>query len=305
LFDIFHLTSAARGYRGTRLSLIFATAALLALSACGGGTNPTVGVQPTPSPTATPAVPDLRLSASCARLRQGSPTAECHADVPSVFYGDVQSALLQVRAERPELFSGTRALSLGQVAFAVVAALDAKGLCTVVDSWGVGVTRDGSVSEYFSLFGTGDRPNVRVGEYPQICRPSTVPPVLPPITVRDASCRRLAPSREALCAKDASSIHVNDVEAAVESVIARFPQYFDDPDFSLVPGAPRVLNLEGFASALAAELMSRGFCALYVNGELEVKQSNERSEHFVLVSANSYVLRGQSLYKTSCYPAAF
>ena len=64
------------------------------------------------------------------------------------------------------------------------------------------------------------------------------------------------------------------------------------------------MNADGYIKGVEAALTKKGLCSYYDGEELQVKGSNEQSEHFDIVLQSMHIRRGGT-YESSCYPAAF
>ena len=52
-------------------------------------------------------------------------------------------------------------------------------------------------------------------------------------------------------------------------------------------------------------LATKGYCGRFDGEEIQIKRSNELSEHYDINYADRYIRRGTGIFRTSCYPAAF
>jgi len=126
------------------------------LSACGGGSSPTLPVQvpaatPTPQPTPKPLA--LSVIPPCPLPSRVGASYTCTKERPRLGV-EVNAAVDRVIAERPELLDfkdmnpGPRILNVDAFMVAVVAALGEAGLCAHVDAEGeVAVKTDNSFNE--------------------------------------------------------------------------------------------------------------------------------------------------------------
>ncbi len=73
--------------------------------------------------------------------------------------------------------------------------------------------------------------------------------------------------------------------------------------FELIRGA--LGDEPAFVQAVVDGLIARGLCALWDGEEVQVKASNEFSDHIDILLWTGYVFRGLGSYMSSCYPAAF
>lgn len=283
-----------------------ALALALLLAGCGGGgpgsgSGPTVPVPPPAAPTPPPApTPEPPLSASCARLGTGNPDPSCRPDAPT-FLGDVEAAIATLRAEQPSLFSDDQVLNIGGYYVGLIRILDRRGLCADYDGEELGVTNTLDYSDTFDVLTA--RNQVRQA-YIGTCYPAFVPIRRGEAAPSPAGCT-LAPSREIACGREPEGGFYADVSAALDELLKSRPELFDATD--LAPGTdwPRVRDVNEYHSALASILVGRGYCARFDGEEIQLKRTNERSEHYDVNYADKYIRTGAGTYRVSCYPAAF
>jgi hypothetical protein len=63
--------------------------------------------------------------------------------------------------------------------------------------------------------------------------------------------------------------------------------------------------MSAYYAALIDTLVKQGYCAIFDGEEIEVKRTNEFTEHFDVNYADKYIRNGPAMYRGSCYPAAF
>jgi hypothetical protein len=96
------------------------------------------------------------------------------------------------------------------------------------------------------------------------------------------------------------------INGAIDKVVAAHPGYFVVGE-TRGPGEYRVLNKDGFIEGVLAILQGQGMCAQRTpqSDKVEVKDSQQYSEEYLLVSDRGYIARGVSSCEKTCTPAAF
>jgi hypothetical protein len=94
------------------------------------------------------------------------------------------------------------------------------------------------------------------------------------------------------------------VDAAIDRVIAKHPEYFDMGD-RMSAGQPRILNPTAYLHAVPTELQAAGYCAIFDGEEIAVKNTNNYSEQYHIWYSWGYVRRGGGAYRATCSPAWF
>jgi hypothetical protein len=144
--------------------------------------------------------------------------------------------------------------------------------------------------------------------------PTTLAPVPPPTTLPStppttlpgpsaSSCSIGKGDVDARCARSAPRL-LGDVEAAIDRVVREQPQLFNLRE-EISPGGYRVLDKPAYLQAVAAQLAAAGFCAQLLDEELQVKNSQDFSEEYDVVTASGFIRRGAGAYVQFCSPAAF
>jgi hypothetical protein len=280
----------------------------LFLPYCGGGSspadsgsNPTVPIAtPTPTPEPTP-FEEPPLSASCAALGMGVPDSEASCTTAdSLFESEVRMAVDEVRGAHPDWFNGNHVLNIGGYYVEVIRALDRMGLCAAFDGDELGVKMDNNVSEQYDLLTSTEL--VRTF-YIGACRPAVFPQSETPVGPAVEGCS-LPPSTLVACGRPESQFYW-DVEAALDDLIAERPELFDATDYAPGQGWPAYIDGEAYHDAMVDKLRGKGYCAWFDGEEIQMKTSNEFSEHFDVNYSDKYVRRGPGIYRGACYPAAF
>jgi hypothetical protein len=292
---------------GHSLRAAFLFAVLLSFGSCGGGNGKPVdpGPVPTITPTAepTPVAPtDPRLTKSCEKLKAGTESATCKKDVPT-FQAELNAAIADLQAYKPGIFDGNRVLSSGQYVLGVIQNLDAAGICAYWDGEELALKNTDWFSDQYDILTSK---STVWNAYMTTCYPSVFPLPLPGLPGQQSDCK-LAPSKEILCSKDpvSGSETINLVDAAIGNALSQHPEYFDFNDTAPASTFVKIVNWDGYIGAISKELQSKGLCTFYDGEEIMVKGSNTRSEHFDIVLSSMHIRRGNGIYMSSCYPAAF
>ena len=283
--------------------------AILILSSCGGGkAAPPVQPGPTPTiaPTSTPvpaAPSDPRITKSCAKLKAGSASAQCKKEA-ATFQAEVDAAITLLQSQKPEIFSDSTVLSPGQYVLGVIKNLDAQGICAYWDGEELAVKNEDWFSDQYDILTSRNVAWVGPSSYMSTCYPAAFPLPLPGMPGQQAGCS-LPPSREILCGKDPQSQYIDLVDTAIGNALVQHPEYFDPTNTPPASNYAKILNFDGYLAAVTKELTSKGLCTYYDGEEIQVKGSNDHSEHFDIVLSGMYIRRGNGMYESSCYPAAF
>ena len=288
-------------------SVAVAVAALgLSIGSCGGGgdsgsgTGPTLPIPATPTPPAAP-TPEPPVSASCAKLPPGNPDpSKCQTEAPT-FLADVEDAIRTLRQEQPGIFSGDQILNVGAYYVGLVRVLDRKGLCADFDGEELGVT---NTRDYSDVFDVQTARNQVRQFYVGTCYPALVPlsrgATMPP----PAGCS-LPSSREIACGREPEGRFYADVSGAIGALLESRPDLFDFGDLNPGTNWPRVKDMSGYHSALVSSLAAKGYCGFFDGEEIQLKRTNEFTEHYDVNYSDKYIRTGAGIYRGSCYPAAF
>ncbi len=139
--------------------------------------------------------------------------------------------------------------------------------------------------------------------------PTTLSPVVGPTPtppVASGSCPIGHGSTAAECQPGEGGL-LDAVNAAIDKVVAAHPAYFVLGETRGGPGTYRVLNKDGLIEGVLAILQGQGMCAQRIpeSDKIEVKDSNQYSEEYLLVTERGYIARGASSSLKTCTPAAF
>ncbi len=135
--------------------------------------------------------------------------------------------------------------------------------------------------------GSGQPPTVPPPPTPT---PVPVPTPLPPLS---ASCERLPLGTENAPCRGESARFLREVVDAINTVKSEHPEYFR---------GDTVLNLPGYYVGLIRVLDREGLCAAYDGEELAVKDSNDFSDQYKVLTSWNEVRRS---YMVTCTPAVF
>jgi hypothetical protein len=291
----------------TRWGLQIAVAGpALLLASCGSSapsrptthSTPTPVAAPTPTPVPTTVTP---LSQTCVRLGPGAQAFKCTADTPS-FLNEIQSAINQVRQQRPELFDYYQVKNLGFFYVQLIKDLDTMGICAYYDGAELGVKNSNDFNDQYEV--TSSQANLRQlpASYLSTCHPASIPlPAPPPILTPGCA---LPPSESILCESRAQPNFYPLVEAGIQKLLTEQPKLFD---FTDVRGDnwPRVVNMDGYTQGIAQYLTSQGLCARFDGKEMQAKNTNDFNEQYAILLSETWVRRGQGMFRGSCYPSSF
>jgi hypothetical protein len=101
------------------------------------------------------------------------------------------------------------------------------------------------------------------------------------------------------CFRESPSFQ-GEINDAIEKVIAEHPEYFDFGTDRGVPRDFRVLDVPRYVDEVVYNLRSAGFCAFNDGEEIGLKNSNDFSDQYDIITGHGYILRG---YTVTCYPA--
>ena len=281
------------------------------VSACGGkDSSPVTPASMAPPPTTTPPVtlPTPQPPpgfASCNRIGPGRPQERCAQETPS-FGNEIEASIDELLRERPALFTdvsnGVRVNSTGQFLVAMLEKLDSRGLCANFDGEEVQVKNNNDFNDQYHLITSAQILRRGRSPYQATCYPATFP--TPHAGYAPSNGCTLPSSREVSCGRE-DSLYYGDVERAIDKVARDFPQTYD---FNVVQRGTtwwRIAEPAQFVTRMTDAMKSFGYCSRHDGEELVVKRENKVSEHFDIESAEGYVRRGEGIYRSSCYPAAF
>ena len=103
---------------------------------------------------------------------------------------------------------------------------------------------------------------------------------------------------------DASPWLEDEVEAALDTVVERFPELFDFND-TRCGNCYFVKDTSRYYDEVIKQLNRQGLCTDGVREELGIKSSNEASEQYDILLASDHMRRAPSSYRGVCRPAIF
>src|SRR5262245_25902958 len=131
--------------------------------------------------------------------------------------------------------------------------------------------------------------------------PSPAPSASP--TPGTASCSLGKGDIDAHCARTSARL-LPDVDAAIDRVVRARPQLFNVQE-EISAGSYRVLDGRAYLDAVVRELAAAGFCAQLLGDQLQVKNTQDYSEEYDIITSSGFVRRGAGSYVKFCSPAAF
>jgi len=143
--------------------------------------------------------------------------------------------------------------------------------------------------------------------------PTTPPTTSPTTTVAPgptptpgiAGCPQGYGSARFTCQGDWPSLLPN-IDVAIDKLVEERPGLFDTSS-PAGTGGFLIYDVEAFYAGVIANLQAQGLCAQrdFQGERVEVKQTNEWSENYDMVSSQQRIRRGVATYINSCTPANF
>jgi hypothetical protein len=127
--------------------------------------------------------------------------------------------------------------------------------------------------------------------------PTPTPPVDP------YACPLGKGTADTSCKKDTPTF-LERVDAAIELLAQQRPEIFNLQD-QKGTGGYFVKDVEAYYAGVAKNLQATGVCAGFDYEFLNVKDSNDFSDRYDILTSDSHARRGASIYQGSCYPANF
>jgi hypothetical protein len=274
------------------------------LVACGGKTPLTSSVTPTPVAvsTATPAptpspspfpgvagcgLPPVTIGARACVMESGG----------GVFLTQVDDTVDEVTAGHPELFASDGALvDFGRFRVYMIAGLEARGLCAVVDGEEIAIKNDNNFSEQWHVELSNRRLRKGINSYRATCRLANFP-ISPTAMPQRGDCS-LPSSFSYACERLPTSQFLTMVDAAQDAVIAARPDLTDGKTVAQA-------HWNEYYNEIISRLRAQGVCAIFDGEELAVKSSNDFNEQFHLILSSTTLFRGFPSYRGTCEPAAY
>ncbi|MCM2257234.1 MAG: hypothetical protein NDJ94_16435 [Vicinamibacteria bacterium] len=297
-----------------------AGAALLAAS-CGGGNDTPSGSTPpgggsaqvTPTPTSTPvptATPAPAFGFSCG-LGPGPGSGEGCPRETANFTDQVNAAIDLLGQQQPQIFDfndtrgagGWRVLSIGAYVTGVVRNMEKQGFCATWDGEELQVKNSNDFNDQYHILLSSGHVRRGDGQYRATCSPAAFPKSSG-VPGQVPGCS-LPGSRELACGREPSSRYYTDIEWAIDELIRTRPELFDLNDTQPGTNWPMARDGNAYHQGLITVLAQRGYCGRFDGIEIQVKKVNDFNEQFDVHLASGYVRRGEGIYRSSCYPAAF
>lgn len=125
--------------------------------------------------------------------------------------------------------------------------------------------------------------------------PSTTPPSQP---VSGASCRLPAGTGSGVDCPRRTPSFSDELESSITALQHSQPNIFSGD-------GSRVLDQSRYISGLISELGRRGLCSHFDGEEMAIKNTNDFSDQYSVVSSSGFVRRGDNVYRATCFPAWF
>jgi hypothetical protein len=271
--------------------------------ACGGSSPASNSGTPTPvavntaTPVPTPTPSPFPGEAGCNLPPSGPGLCQERTGNNGVFVEQVDDTVLAVQAAHPDYFhSDGTLMDFGRFRVAVIAGLEARGLCAVVDGEEIAIKNDNSFSEQWHVEQSNGRLRIGPFAYRATCHPANFPvnpTAIPPRT--DCS---LPSSFAYACSRLDTPQFLDLVEATEDAVIAAHPELTDGQTVAQE-------NWKPFYQAMIDDLRGKGYCAIFDGEELAIKNTNDFNEQYHPVLSSTTLRRGPGQYRSTCSPAAF
>jgi hypothetical protein len=277
--------------------------AALTFTTCGDDSQPPSAPSTPVPPTATPIAgptPEPPVSASCAKLPPGNTTSYSCRTEGATFLDELEEAIDIVKQRHPEAFDGDRVTNVGLYIVEMIKAFDSMGICADYDGEELGVATSHDFNDQYDILTSKSEVRRRfIGS----CWPSVVPVGRRALGGIPGGCN-LPPSREISCG-DPEPLFDGDVAGAIDELLKTKPELFDLTDIAPRTTWPRVKDMPAYYQALIDILLRNGYCALFDGEEIQVKRTNEFTEHYDVNYSDKYIRTGPGSFRGSCYPAAF
>lgn len=116
---------------------------------------------------------------------------------------------------------------------------------------------------------------------------------LPPRDTNLARCQRLSRGQ-----------FLDHVEAALDRIAVEQPGIFRFNDRTC-HNCWKVRDVGAYINAMLQETRRMGLCSAYDGEELQLKNNNDWSEQYDILTAEEYVRRGPGSYRVTCSPPGF
>jgi hypothetical protein len=291
----------------SRLGLVVSVAAVgLIVVKCGGdkpadsaappatGPAPAAAIASTPTPAASP-LPGM----SCNLPAVSKESDSCVREATGDFIPQVDAAIQKTMSQYPQYFDGATILDLPRFRVAVLNNVQASGLCVQWDADRDGhrelmVKNSNGYSEQYHIETSGGQVRMGEGAYRSTCHPANFP-VNPQALGQRGDCA-LPSSREYGCDRN-SSRFLGLIEGIYDDIARARPD--------LVQGDDLVGDPNKYYDEVISRLKAKGYCAVFDGEEIALKNTNEFSEQFHVLTSFGKVRRGGGEYRVTCAPAAF
>lgn len=99
-------------------------------------------------------------------------------------------------------------------------------------------------------------------------------------------------------------VFLEKVDAAIEQLVQQRPELFNLEE-EAGPGGYKVLDADQYHAGVVKNLEAMAFCADADNNQVQLKNSNDFSEHYDILVSTVHIRRGDGSYRATCNPAAF
>ena len=93
------------------------------------------------------------------------------------------------------------------------------------------------------------------------------------------------------------------LDGMIQKVVDEYPWFFDFRRARGTPISYRVVNPAGYNREVVENLRRAGYCALDDGQEIGIKDSNDFSDHYQILSSDLFMIRGLPSYRSTCIPA--
>jgi hypothetical protein len=128
----------------------------------------------------------------------------------------------------------------------------------------------------------------------------TAPPPPSPTLPGQASCSRIGLGTFNENCPRSGPHHQAQVEQAIDMVLQQKPEIFENH-----PLGKKVLSPGQLLVGVIENLDRMGYCADFDGEEVQVKNSNDLSDQYHLITSNFLLRRGEAMYRATCFPATF
>jgi hypothetical protein len=223
----------------------------------------------------------------------------------------MELAIEQLAAEEPGIFDkndqrgggGFRILRRGAFYVGLVAQLEQQGFCATFDGEEIALRNTNAFNDQYDVELASQHVRRGEGMYRSTCRPAARYPERH--SVGPTPGCSLPPSVDLACGREPAPYFLDEMESAIDQVLAERPELFDFGNVNPGSDWPLVVDFDGYFAALISALGERGLCARWDSEEMAVKDSNERNDQFDVLLSAGHIRRGEGAYRSTCYPAAF